>query len=385
MNKSKNNLPYFNAYQKATNEKRLASFLLKKFRPAIKEKFPYHYLVQPIPHQSLKTLRRMSNRYPYFCRFDIKLYYPSIDHSLLIQELPVAYKKISGKPLSRRMKKNLKDALPLFLEKSPYNKGIPIGSSLSYALSGIYLLSLDLSIPFPFLRQTDDYLVFCKKKQEPEKLLKEMIVPQLNKLKLELNEKKLSSGKFHRDKVDFIGFDFSAGYFSIKEKKIEEFKKKIINVTHLTRKKTEKKIIKTLNNKILGFGHYYKFASCKKDLKKLDKFIRMRLRRYIIKNKDSKDRKGNFFFKNSLLQEMGLKSLVSIKEKYALKTHLIPKKKKEKRKQTCKRRNINHNLNLEEKAHYYKQDQVLKELEELTSLVKRVERRINKIERKLDG
>ena len=47
-------------------------------------------------------------------------------------------------------------------------------------------------------------------------------------------------------------------------------------MTHLTQKKTTPAIIKQLNDKILGFGHYYKTASCKKDFAELDGFIRLR-------------------------------------------------------------------------------------------------------------
>jgi hypothetical protein len=52
-----------------------------------------------------------------------------------------------------------------------------------------------------------------------------------------------------------MGFKYYAGIFTISEKKIEEFKKRIIKITHLTKKKSYKAIVKLLNNKILGFGH----------------------------------------------------------------------------------------------------------------------------------
>jgi len=78
-----------------------------------------------------------------------------------------------------------------------------------------------------------------------------------------------------------MGFRYYAGIFTLSDKKIEEFKNKIIKITHLTSKKSDRAVIKLLNNKILGFGHYYKFSHCKQDFEKLDAFIRQRLRRYI--------------------------------------------------------------------------------------------------------
>jgi len=85
-----------------------------------------------------------------------------------------------------------------------------------------------------------------------------------------------------------------------------------------------------LNNKILGFGHYYKICSYKKDFNKLDSFIRMRLKRYLYKNKDSKNKQGNLILTNNTLKSMGLKSLLEIKETYNQRKKGISIKKKEK-------------------------------------------------------
>ena len=142
-------------------------------------------------------------------------------------------------------------------------------------------------------------------------------MPKLNELSLEVNEKKLKSGKFHQDRVNFIGFDFFAGYFTIREEKIEEFKKKISKLTYLAKKKPEKAIIKSLNNQILGFGHYYKFATYKRTFEEFDTFARMRLRRYLSRNKDNKNRQGNLLLTNKVLKNLGLKSLCDILAKYA--------------------------------------------------------------------
>ena len=388
MARNANQLPYFKLKQKP-KEKILADFLLRKFRPKIKQKLPKHYLIQPIPRKTLEFIKEKSGKYPYFLRLDIRLYYPSINHQILLKKLPEIYGKLNSvsdstaSKVSRRFKKYLKNELPEFLAKSPYGEGLPIGSCLSYILAGIFLLDLDLEIKNPFVRQNDDYLIFCKNKKEPVKLLKNVILPKLQELNLELNEKKLKSGRFHQDKVNFIGFEFYAGYFGIKQEKIEEFKSKIIKLTYLTKKKPKEAIIKSLNNQILGFGHYYKLASCKKDFEDLDGFIRMRLRRYIVRNKDSKNREANIVLTNKALEEMGLKSLTKIKEKYAQKKrHIFPKLTKKVVKTGWKTKSANW-TELEEIEFKYQQKLILKQLKELTGLVKKLERRMAKIDKKL--
>ena len=233
---NKENLPYFKIKDK---EKETARFFSRKFKARIREKIPQHYLVEAVPLKTLQYIKENSKKYPYFLCFDIKTYYPSIDHHKLLKETEKNYKRIAKKECSRRFKQQLKKNVPSFLSRSPYNKGLPLGSPLSHILSAIFLLNLDLKLnkSVKFLRFADDYLLFCKKKKDPQRILKELIVPELERLSLEINEKKLSSGKFHQDKVEFIGFVFHRGHFYIKEKKTEEFEKRISKATYLTKKK----------------------------------------------------------------------------------------------------------------------------------------------------
>ena len=115
----------------------------------------------------------------------------------------------------------------------------------------------------PFLRFCDDYLLFGKTSGQLQKVLSQVINPILTELNLSFNIKKSKSGKFHRDNITFLGFNYYSGYIGIAEDKIEGFKQKIKEITHLTRKKPIPATIKHLNNQILGFGHYYKFADAK--------------------------------------------------------------------------------------------------------------------------
>jgi len=200
----------------------------------------------------------------------------------------------------------------------------------------------------------------------------------------------------NQNSVEFMGFRYYAGVFTISEKKIEEFKKKIIKLTYLTKKKPEKAVIKSLNNQILGFGHYYKFANCKRIYEELDAFIRMRLRRYLSRNKNSKNREGNLLLTNSILKNMGLKSLFGIhpvrwrlrlsngvKEKYTRKKRHILQKKTKKEPKPGKSTRYIAGLKLEDIELKYQQKLILNQLKQLTTLTKKLEKRIADLERKL--
>ena len=118
-------------------------------------------------------------------KIDIEKYHPSINHIILLEILK---KEVLKNILSRRLKSIIKKDLPLFFQQSPINNyGLPIGNYLGWALTGLYLLPLDFKIPRPFLRTQDDYLIFCKNKKEPDKILKEIIQPELKKLELNFN------------------------------------------------------------------------------------------------------------------------------------------------------------------------------------------------------
>ena len=180
-----------------------------------------------------------------------------------------------------------------------------------------------------------------------------------------------------------MGFRYYAGVFTISEKKIEEFKKRIIKITHLTKKKEEKAIIKLLNNKILGFGHYYKFANCKRVYEELDAFIRQRLRRYIVKNKDQKEKTGNLILTNKKLEVLGLKSLAEIKEKYTRKKRYILGKLSKKKAKIGDEKKSDFLKKSDFWVENYQQKAVLRQLQELTKNIKKIERKISKIEKNL--
>ena len=120
MAQNPSNLPHFNITPSA-EEKTAADFLLRKFM-ARKRKNPQHYLVQPIPYKALKFIKNNAKKYPYFLKFDIRLYYPSISHQILIRVLLEIYQNILKASPSRRFKKCLKNGISEFLAKSPLGK-----------------------------------------------------------------------------------------------------------------------------------------------------------------------------------------------------------------------------------------------------------------------
>ena len=126
----------------------------------------------------------------------------------------------------------------------------------------------------------------------------------------------------------------------------------------------------------------------------LDAFVRMRLRRYLSRNKNSKNREGNLLLTNSVLKNMGLKSLENIYHKYRQKNRYKLKKKARNKTKTGRFKKSRRMARLEEiypvrglssngVEFKYQQKLILNQLKQLTSLVKKLGKRITELERKL--
>ena len=142
-------------------------------------------------------------------------------------------------------------------------------------------------------------------------------MPTLKSMKLDIQNDKLLSGKFSTTRMNFLGFSYYLGIFTIHKTKIDDFKSKIKSLTSLRNKDLFEIVLKKINYKIVGFGHYYKYGLVKSTYIQLDKYIRSCIRRYY-KRICSYDniRVSNIVLCNDELEKLGLKSLESIYIKY---------------------------------------------------------------------
>ena len=118
---NKYHLPYFKVKNEA-NHFSLSCFLRRKFLPSLRKIYPNHYLINQDHRVDLKFIKQAFETHPYFLRFDINKYFPSINHQILLSEIESNYRRLTGKFLSRRFKHLLKDGLPQFLALSTLSK-----------------------------------------------------------------------------------------------------------------------------------------------------------------------------------------------------------------------------------------------------------------------
>lgn len=297
----------------------IKNYLAGTYRPLIKNK--YSSVTSATPAQIVLYLNKKRKTYPYFLKFDLEKFYVDIKHDILIDTIKKCF-ALRGKPIGKQGHKYINIIQKDFLPSSPFdNQSLAVGSTLSHTLSSIYMLDLDMAIKNPYTRFVDDYVVLFKSKAQIDTFISDVLLPALGRLKLNLNPKKLSSGKFATDACVYLGFKFIRGIIAIDKQSIVKFKEKIKHITSLSNK-NDKNIVQKLNYKIDGFGHYYKLSACVGVFDELDKYIRHRLRFYLNR---SKSVEVNFLQSNKDFDELGLHRLSYINKKQKQNTHCVKK------------------------------------------------------------
>lgn len=164
----------------------------------------------------------MKNPYgtQYTLKFDIKKYYPNIDHDIL-------------KAKYRRIFKDddLLWLLDEIIDSTPGGVGIPIGNYLSQYSGNFYLSSFDHWIKEVkkvkyYFRYMDDIVIFGSSKEELHKLRLDIEEYLRDELKLKIKENWQVFPTFIRG-VDFVGYRFFFDYTLLRKSTCKNFKKKM--------------------------------------------------------------------------------------------------------------------------------------------------------------
>ena len=151
-------------------------------------------------HRALSRARGFSKKYPWFLKMDIRKYFDSIDHRIMMGLL------------SRRFKD--KDVLNLFRQllgtyHTKRGKGMPIGNLISQHLANFYLGPLDRRIKEArrikgYLRYMDDFIIFAENKAQLKDELYDVIGFLGRVLELKLADK-IQLNRCERG-IPFLGF-----------------------------------------------------------------------------------------------------------------------------------------------------------------------------------
>jgi len=194
----------------------------------------------------------------------------------------------------------------------PTEQGTPQGGVISPLLANIFLHQFDKKMTkrgYKVVRFADDFVIMTKSKRKAKRayeVVKEIMEAELD---LTLHPEKTVITNFGRG-FEFLGFEFITWrYKRPKEKALEAFKNKVRKVTKRNQPWNIDFIIRELNPKIRGWGNYFGHGNVKGLFRRLDEWIRMRLRSYIEKKKAIYNQ--NKRIPNSYFRQKGLKSLLT--------------------------------------------------------------------------
>jgi len=229
-------------------------------------------------HDAIKRVEQYKQEgYRYILDADIKAFYDTIPHKLIMKRL---CEKIADGWVLTSIENMLKAGV---MEDGVYHQtteGTPQGGVISPLLANLIGDIIDKELEkagYKFVRYADDFIVMTKTKEElPAALtfVKEVIE---GKLGLKLSEDKTKLTNF-KGGFKFLGYNFINKYKGISAKSLDKLKDTVRRITRRTQGVNLKSVIDNLNPVIRGHVNYFWLGNVQKVYRKLDRWVRMRLR-----------------------------------------------------------------------------------------------------------
>ena len=164
-------------------------------------------------------------------------------------------------------------------------EGAPQGGPLSPIMANLLLDELDKELEkrgHRFCRYADDCNIYVRTKKSGERVMASVIRFLENRLRLKVNRDKCAVAFVEERK--FLGHRLlRGGGLGIAPKSIERMKSKVRGLTRRNRAVKLSQMIEELNSFTMGWVTYYRHASAKAHLRRLDQWIREKLRCFRLK------------------------------------------------------------------------------------------------------
>ena len=237
-------------------------------------------------HDAIKRAVTFYNKgYHYVIDLDLKAYFDTVNHDMLIKFLE---RDIKDRWLLRLIRRFLTSGTMngKMFERS--EKGTPQGGPISPLLANVYLNEFDQELTrrgHKFVRYADDCNIFVKSRRAGERVLASVTRFLEKELKLTINQEKTKVVPAVRMK--FLGFTLGvnkrgAFAYPVRQSK-ERVKRALKQLTKRNRGVSVKMILTEIRMKMRGWLQYYGIGSMKGFIQELDRWLRSRIRQYIWK------------------------------------------------------------------------------------------------------
>jgi len=250
------------------------------------QKHSYGFRPNRNAHQAVEqSLSNINSGYQYIVDIDLKSFFDEVEHYVLLE---LIYKKVQCEKVMKLLRSFLRAPIQIKGKLHKRRKGVPQGSPLSPLLSNILLNELDKELErrgHRYVRYADDFSIYVKSEVSAKRVGNSIYKFLRDKLHLPINREK--SGIRKPLNFTTLGFGFVPTYkkgekgkyqLVVKESKWQELKAKLKRLTKKTIPASFDERITKINLLIKGWVNYFKLASIQQKLKKLDEWLRNRLR-----------------------------------------------------------------------------------------------------------
>ena len=233
----------------------------------------------------LKSLKHINDGYQDIVDIDLRAFFDEVPHYKLLQ---LIYNKVKCPTTLRLIRKWLRAPIMINGKLHKRRKGIPQGSPLSPLLSNILLDKLDKHLKqkgLKFIRYADDFSIYTDSKPKARQVGNEVYIFLRDKLNLPINKKK--SGIRRPSNFKVLGYGFTPSYkkgvkgkyqLVVDKKTWEELKRKLKYVTKKTLPVTLSERLERLKLIYTGWLNNFRLGNIQAKLKKIDEWLRNRLR-----------------------------------------------------------------------------------------------------------
>jgi RNA-directed DNA polymerase len=220
---------------------------------------------------------------------DLEKFFDRVNHDKLMGLLA---QTIFDKALLKLIRRYLEAGMMVGGIASPRQEGTPQGGPLSPLLANILLHPLDAELErrgHRFCRYADDCNIYVKSIKAGERVMKSISHFIERKLKLKVNQTKSAVAKVEERK--FLGYQITqSGKLWLSAPSIAKLKERVRAITKRNRGVKLERVIEELRSYLTGWMAYYRLIATDYLLKRLDMWIRRKIRCYRLKQ--CKRRKG---------------------------------------------------------------------------------------------
>jgi group II intron reverse transcriptase/maturase len=232
-----------------------------------------------------RSLKHINDGYQDIVDIDLKGFFDEVPHYKLLQ---LVYDKVKCRTTLWLIRKWLRAPILLKGKLHKRRKGIPQGSPLSPLLSNILPDQLDKHLKgkgHRFIRYADDFSIYANSKATARKIGNEVYLFLRDKLDLPINPEK--SGIRRPGDFKVLGFGFVPTYkkgergkyqLIVAQSGWQALKRKLKAITKKTMPYSLDERLRKLEEVWRGWVNNYRMASIYTKLKKLDEWLRNRLR-----------------------------------------------------------------------------------------------------------